>query len=219
MLKKLMPVMAAPAISCGMRSLIWGYINIPPAAASPNAKKIGATTNSPLFGERVFSIKKITAVIRRQKTISPSRVLNTLSDSIPNSGHPMINPTFNSNIKLPVRMAEYSITSMRNGPAQVRAMVESMVETGRMSGGYMMCIGNHIPWNVTPEGIQRDHEVDPDDPTSRTTAGKRTVKAIAVACMLTSATTAVGLASLGSFALRRLGRAASRARSTLAPRA
>ena len=39
-------------------------------------------------------------------------------------------------------------------------------------------------------------EVDPDDPTSRTTAGKRTVKAIAVACMLTSATTAVGLASL-----------------------
>ncbi len=39
-------------------------------------------------------------------------------------------------------------------------------------------------------------EVDPDDPESRTTAGKRTVKAIAVACMLTSATTAVGLASL-----------------------
>lgn len=39
-------------------------------------------------------------------------------------------------------------------------------------------------------------EVDPDDPASRTTAGKRTVKAIAVACMLTSATTAVGLASL-----------------------
>ncbi len=44
---------------------------------------------------------------------------------------------------------------MRNDPAEIRAMVESMVATGRMSGGYMMCIGNHIPWNVPPEGIKR----------------------------------------------------------------
>lgn len=43
----------------------------------------------------------------------------------------------------------------RNDPAEIRRMVESMAETGRMSGGYMMCIGNHIPWNVTPEGIKR----------------------------------------------------------------
>lgn len=43
----------------------------------------------------------------------------------------------------------------RNDPAEIRRMVESMVETSRMSGGYMMCIGNHIPWNVTPEGIKR----------------------------------------------------------------
>lgn len=33
-------------------------------------------------------------------------------------------------------------------------MVKSMVETGNMSGGYMMCIGNHIPWNVPGEGIK-----------------------------------------------------------------
>ena len=33
-------------------------------------------------------------------------------------------------------------------------MVESMVETGRMSGGYMMCIGNHIPFNVPGEAIK-----------------------------------------------------------------
>jgi predicted RND superfamily exporter protein len=39
-------------------------------------------------------------------------------------------------------------------------------------------------------------EVNPAEPDCRTKAGKRTVKAIAVACMLTSATTAVGLASL-----------------------
>jgi uroporphyrinogen-III decarboxylase len=43
----------------------------------------------------------------------------------------------------------------RNNPDEIRAMVESMVETGRMSRGYMMCIGNHIPWNVNPEGIKR----------------------------------------------------------------
>ena len=39
---------------------------------------------------------------------------------------------------------------MRSDPAEVRSMVESMVETGRMSKGYMMCIGNHIPFNVPP---------------------------------------------------------------------
>ncbi len=44
---------------------------------------------------------------------------------------------------------------MRNDPAEIRAMVESMVETGRMSGGYMMCVGNHIPFNVPPEAVKR----------------------------------------------------------------
>ena len=43
----------------------------------------------------------------------------------------------------------------RNDPDEIRAMVQSMVETGKMTGGYFMCIGNHIPWNVTPEGIKR----------------------------------------------------------------
>lgn len=44
---------------------------------------------------------------------------------------------------------------MRNDPDEIRAMVESMTETGRMSPGYMMCIGNHIPFNVPPEAIKR----------------------------------------------------------------
>lgn len=44
---------------------------------------------------------------------------------------------------------------MRNDPAEIRAMVESMAETGRMSRGYMMCVGNHIPFNVPPEGVKR----------------------------------------------------------------
>lgn len=33
-------------------------------------------------------------------------------------------------------------------------MVDNMVETAKMSGGYMMCIGNHIPWNVPGEAVK-----------------------------------------------------------------
>ena len=44
---------------------------------------------------------------------------------------------------------------MRNDPAEIRRMVESMVDTGRMSAGYMMCIGNHIPFNVPGEAVKR----------------------------------------------------------------
>lgn len=43
----------------------------------------------------------------------------------------------------------------RNNPAEIEAMVRSMVDTARLTGGYMMCIGNHIPWNVPPEAIKR----------------------------------------------------------------
>ena len=43
---------------------------------------------------------------------------------------------------------------MRNNAEEIRSMVQSMIETGRMSGGYMMCIGNHIPYNVPPEAVK-----------------------------------------------------------------
>lgn len=36
----------------------------------------------------------------------------------------------------------------------IRKMVERMVETGKECGGYFMCIGNHIPWNVPGESIK-----------------------------------------------------------------
>ncbi|MPN46691.1 hypothetical protein SDC9_194288 [bioreactor metagenome] len=39
-------------------------------------------------------------------------------------------------------------------PRAIKDMVLSMVDTARMTGGYMMCIGNHIPWNVPAEGIK-----------------------------------------------------------------
>ena len=44
---------------------------------------------------------------------------------------------------------------MQNDASEIRAMVETMVETGRMSAGYMMCVGNHIPFNVPPDAIKR----------------------------------------------------------------
>lgn len=36
----------------------------------------------------------------------------------------------------------------------IEKMVLNMVETGKQCGGYFMCIGNHIPWNVPGESIK-----------------------------------------------------------------
>lgn len=44
---------------------------------------------------------------------------------------------------------------MRNDPDEIKAMVKKMVATAKMTGGYMMCIGNHIPWNIPSEAIKR----------------------------------------------------------------
>jgi hypothetical protein len=44
---------------------------------------------------------------------------------------------------------------VRNDPAEIEAMVRRMVETAQMTGGYTLCIGNHIPWNVAGEAIKR----------------------------------------------------------------
>jgi uroporphyrinogen-III decarboxylase len=44
---------------------------------------------------------------------------------------------------------------MRNRPEEIETMVRRMVETSKMTGGYVMCVGNHIPWNVPPEAIKR----------------------------------------------------------------
>lgn len=45
-------------------------------------------------------------------------------------------------------------TLMRGDAREVRSMVSEMVETARMTGGYFMCIGNHIPWNTPPEMVK-----------------------------------------------------------------
>lgn len=41
-----------------------------------------------------------------------------------------------------------------NDRSAIRAMVLKMVDTARLTGGYMMCIGNHIPWNVPGQAIK-----------------------------------------------------------------
>jgi hypothetical protein len=43
---------------------------------------------------------------------------------------------------------------MRENSEEISAMVDSMVETAHMSGGYMMCIGNHIPFNVPGKAVK-----------------------------------------------------------------
>ena len=43
---------------------------------------------------------------------------------------------------------------MRNNPDEIRAMFDDMLETSKMSGGYMLCIGNHIPFNVPADAIK-----------------------------------------------------------------
>ncbi len=43
---------------------------------------------------------------------------------------------------------------MRNDPVEIRQMVERMVETSKTSRGYVMCIGNHIPFNVPGEAVR-----------------------------------------------------------------
>jgi hypothetical protein len=42
----------------------------------------------------------------------------------------------------------------RNDPDEIRAMVERMVETARMTGGYFMRIGNEFTWSTPPEAVK-----------------------------------------------------------------
>ncbi|HOP10989.1 MAG TPA: uroporphyrinogen decarboxylase family protein [Oscillospiraceae bacterium] len=42
----------------------------------------------------------------------------------------------------------------RNNPDEISDMVDRMVETSKLTGGYVMCIGNHIPWDIPGEAIK-----------------------------------------------------------------
>jgi len=42
----------------------------------------------------------------------------------------------------------------RNRPEEIRAMVDAMVETAKITGGYVMGIGNHITWDLPPEAVR-----------------------------------------------------------------
>ena len=43
---------------------------------------------------------------------------------------------------------------MENDHTEIKKMVESMVETAKMSGGYALASGNDVGWNVPPEAIK-----------------------------------------------------------------
>ena len=51
---------------------------------------------------------------------------------------------------------------MNNDRDDIQKMVETMVETAKMSKGYMMCIGNHIPFNVSPQGVKTYFDICAD---------------------------------------------------------
>ena len=42
----------------------------------------------------------------------------------------------------------------RNDPAEIEAMVRSMVETAQMTGGYFMRVGNEFTWSTPPEAVK-----------------------------------------------------------------
>ena len=42
----------------------------------------------------------------------------------------------------------------RNNREEIESMVSEMVKTSKMTGGYMMGIGNHIPWNTPSEAVK-----------------------------------------------------------------
>lgn len=43
---------------------------------------------------------------------------------------------------------------LRNNSFEIEAMVQRMVETAKIAGGYAFCIGNHIPWNTPPQAVK-----------------------------------------------------------------
>ncbi len=43
---------------------------------------------------------------------------------------------------------------LRNDHLEIEDMVLRMVETASMTGGYVFCVGNHIPWNTPPQAIK-----------------------------------------------------------------
>ena len=51
---------------------------------------------------------------------------------------------------------------MHGDKSAIKKMFDSMVETANMSGGYMLCVGNHIPFNVPADGIRYYFDLSAD---------------------------------------------------------
>ena len=88
MVKKLIPVMAAPDISAGMSSLIWGYIKIPVALKNPKPKNNKANANSGMSAGIIAMRMMVSTMPIDPATMTHLRVLNNLSDKVPQIGEP-----------------------------------------------------------------------------------------------------------------------------------
>jgi len=105
--------MAAPDISEGTSSLIWGYINKPVALKKPRQKNSGDNTDTDVPGGIKTRMIIVNNMLIEPATMTHLRVLNTLSETVPQQGAPRIMPTVSKNMRLPVVRAEYPITSIR----------------------------------------------------------------------------------------------------------
>jgi hypothetical protein len=113
MVKKLMPVIAVPDISKGMSSLMWGYINKPVALKNPKQKKSRDTSDKGVPRGIIARIIIVSTMAIEPAMMTHLRVLNSLSDRMPQQGAPEIIPTFKSKMRLPVVRAEYPRTSIK----------------------------------------------------------------------------------------------------------
>lgn len=43
---------------------------------------------------------------------------------------------------------------MEGNQDDIKGMVDNMIETAKMCGGYLMSVSNHIPWNIPPEKVK-----------------------------------------------------------------
>jgi hypothetical protein len=108
-----MPVMAAPDISVGTSSLMWGYINGPVALENPSQKKSRAKTDRGIPGGIIARMIIVSTIMIKPATMIHLRVLNNLSETAPQQGAPRIMPTVSSKMRLPAVRAEYPMTSIR----------------------------------------------------------------------------------------------------------
>ena len=113
MVKKLMPVMAVPARSMGIRSLMWAYMIWPALLKNPNPKNSRASGKNPTPDGSWESTVSTTSIPTSPKITTFFREPIPASDSHPQKGLPRTIPTLMRNKRLPVATGETPTTFIR----------------------------------------------------------------------------------------------------------